>query len=95
MSSSVRPVAKEAKMNKGAQLQEKSGHKPPAKYQGVGGETKADMKGAQEGSPTDKNPLAGAVRELKSQHPHEYHDHGPHHGTTTHIRHQPLGGLKV
>lgn len=38
--------------------------------------------------------ISGAVGELNSQHPHQYHDHGPHHGTTDHVRHQPLHGLK-
>lgn len=96
----VRPVPKEAKMNKAAGLQEKSGHMAPAKAAGVGNEKKADMKGAQLGQPTDKGPgpgkvsLSGAVAELKSQHPISYADHGPHHGTTHHIRHEPLHGLK-
>lgn len=61
----------------------------------VGNETKANMKGAQEGQPTDSNPLRGAVRELHSQHPIAHHDHGPHHGTTHHHRHEPLHGLKA
>jgi hypothetical protein len=91
---SIRPVPKEAKMNKAAGLQEKTGHEPAAKAAKPGNETKADMKGAILGNPTDKSPLHGAVRELHAQHPHPYHDHGPHHGTTTHIRHQPLHGLK-
>ena len=33
--------------------------------------------------------LKGAMRELHAQHPHNYDDHGPHHGTTEHIRHKP------
>ncbi len=32
--------------------------------------------------------LAGAVRELKSQHPYDYDDHGPHHNGTAHDRHK-------
>lgn len=56
----------------------------------VGNETKADMKGALEGQPQDKNPLAGAMRELHAQHPHGYNDHGPHHGDTSHVRHKPM-----
>lgn len=88
----VRPVAKEAKMNKGAQLQEKSGGAKSHMVR-VGNETKADMKGALDGNPTDKNPLSGAVKELHEQHPHHYSDHGPHHGTKTHIRHEPMHGL--
>jgi hypothetical protein len=87
-------VAKEAKMNKATGEEPKSGHERPAHAAGVGNETKADMKGAQEGQPTDKNPLHGAVKELHSQHPHHYSDHGPHHGTKTHIRHEPLHGMK-
>lgn len=92
----VRPVPKEAKMNKAAETQVKTGHYPPAKPAGVGNETKPDVQGAQLGQPTDgmRGHLAGAVGELKSQHPHEYHDHGPHHGTSAHVRHQPLHGLK-
>jgi hypothetical protein len=37
--------------------------------------------------------LKGAVDELLKQHPIAHHDHGPHHGTDHHIRHQPLHGL--
>lgn len=59
----------------------------------VGGERKADMKGALGGNPTDGNPLRGATKELHDQHPHHYSDHGPHHGGTEHIRHQPLHGM--
>lgn len=62
---------------------------------GVGNETKADMRGAQEGNPTDRNPLHGATKELERQHPIKYHDHGPHHGTDHHVRHEPLHGLKT
>lgn len=96
MAHSVRPVPKEAKMNKAAELQEKTGHNKPAggKAHAAGPEVKADVKGAQLGEPTDKSPLSGAVRELKGQHPIAYHDHGPHHGTNHHVRHQPLHGLK-
>lgn len=56
----------------------------------VGNETKADMRGALEGQPTDKNPLRGAISELHSQHPHKYDDHGPHHGDMSHMRHKPM-----
>jgi len=90
----MKPVAKEAKMNKAEGHEPKSGHSAPARASGPGPEKKADMAGAQMGQPTDKNPLTHAVHELHSQHPHSYHDHGPHHGTTTHVRHQPLHGLK-
>lgn len=91
----MKPVmGKEVKMNRAESMEPKSGHKAPAASHGgseVGGESKADMKGALGGSPEDKNPLRGATRELHSQHPHEYHEHGPHHGTRDHIRHEPVG----
>jgi hypothetical protein len=97
----VRPVPKEAKMNKAAGLQEKSGHEKPAHAASVGQERKADLKGAQLGEPTDKMPigpghthLSGATKELKEQHPIHYSDHGPHHGTDHHKRHKPLHGMK-
>lgn len=96
MTNSVRPVPKEAKMNKAAGLQEKTGHNKPAggKMNAAGPERKVDIKGAQLGQPTDKNPLSGAMKELKGQHPIAYSDHGPHHGTAHHVRHEPLHGLK-
>ncbi len=99
----VRPVPKEAKMNKAAALQEKTGHERPARApaHAAGEERKADVKDAQLGQPTDKMPigpghthLSGATKELHEQHPIPYHDHGPHHGKDHHIRHQPLHGLK-
>lgn len=99
----VRPVPKEAKMNKAAALQETSGHVRPAKAptHAAGPEKKHNLKGAQLGQPTDNMPigpghtgLSGATRELKAQHPIAYSDHGPHHGTTHHVRHQPLHGMK-
>lgn len=74
--------------------------KPPAGPKGdspkstVGPETKADMAGAMHGQPTDKNPLHGAIKELGAQHPQSYDDHGPHHGTSDHVRHEKLGGLR-
>ncbi len=42
----------------------------------VGNEMKAD--------------LAGAMSELKTQHPVHYSDRGPHHGGTTPVRHSPV-----
>ena len=72
----------------------RSGHRPPAKASGPGPETKADMKGAQMGQPTDRNPLHGAIAELGAQHPTRHDDLGPHHGGTAHVRHMPLHGLK-
>lgn len=53
----------------------------------VGGESGAGLKKAITGQPTDG--LRGAVSELHSQHPIAHHDHGPHHGKTHHIRHEP------
>jgi hypothetical protein len=69
------------------------GGQPPksrANTGSVGNESKADMKGALDGKPTDKNPLKGAISELKSQHPHGHMDHGPHHGDMSHVRHKPM-----
>ncbi len=93
----MKPAAAEAKMNKAEASEPRSGHRAPAAARGgseVGNETKADMKGALGGNPTDGNPLTHAVHELHSQHPIAYHDHGPHHGHTHHIRHEPMHGLK-
>ena len=91
---SIRPVAKEAKMNRAEAAEPKSGHEAPARASGVGQSKKADMSDALMGQPTDKSPLKGAVHELHAQHPHAYHEHGPHHGTSTHVRHMPLHGMK-
>ena len=68
----------------------------------VGNEKHADLHGTQlDGSraegferPELRGGLGGAVEELHRQHPHKHNDHGPHHGTTTHIRHEPLHGMK-
>lgn len=61
----------------------------------VGNETRYSPE-AWSGQPNDKGgALAGAVHELHSQHPIPYHDHGPHHGTQHHVRHEPLHGLKT
>jgi len=68
-----------------------------AKNPMAGSETKANVKGAQLGGSMAEaagNPLTGAKNELRSQHPHDYTDHGPHHGGTEHIRHMPLHGMK-
>lgn len=84
---------KEKMMNKAEGHEPKSGHKRPAPAAGVGNERKADVKGAQDGGSMAEaahNPLKGAMKELHSQHPHAHHDHGPHHGTTEHIRHKPM-----
>jgi hypothetical protein len=37
--------------------------------------------------------LGKAVDELHEQHPIKHHQHGPHHGKTHHIRHEPMHGL--
>lgn len=87
----MRPMGKESKMNRAEAAEPKGGHKAPAPAAGVGNEAKADVRGAQMGQPEDGNPLRGATRELHSQHPHQYHEHGPHHGTRDHIRHEPVG----
>ena len=75
----------------------KSGHERPAPAATPGNERKADVRGVQEGGSRAEatgSVLSGAVRELHKQHPHEYDDHGPHHGTDDHIRHEPLHGMK-
>lgn len=67
-----------------------------------GQEKKADVKGAEDGGsmaevkgdPMRGQGLKGAVEHLHSEHPVAYHDHGPHHGTDHHIRHEPLHGMK-
>jgi len=96
----MRPTGKKEMMNKTADAAPRSGHKPPAPATPPGKTRPAEMKGALTGSPMDKMPassgkssigpggtgLAGAVAELKSQHPHAYSDLGPFHGTTSHVR---------
>lgn len=72
----------------------KGGDKPVSN---VGNETKAQVKATQMGgsmAEAGRGGLAGAMDELHAQHPHGYDDHGPHHGTTDHVRHMPLHGLK-
>lgn len=93
----MKPVGAEAKMNRAEAKEPKSGHAAPAAARGgseVGNESKANMKGALGGNPTDGNPLRHATAELHAQHPIAHHDHGPHHGMNHHIRHEPLHGLK-
>jgi len=63
----------------------------------VGNEKKADVRGTQEGGSRAEaacNPLKGAISDLKKQHPEHYADRGPHHGGTSHVRHEALGGLR-
>ena len=83
-----------SKINKAAESESGNrGMKAPSSRRnsgGVGNETKADMKGAMQGQPSDKNPLKGAMQELHSQHPHKYSDHGPHHSDMSHVRHKPM-----
>lgn len=81
-----------------AGVKRQTSSKPAGKAHGspVGNETKANVRGAQEGgsmAEASGNPLTHAKHELHSQHPHAYHEHGPHHGTTEHIRHSPLHGM--
>jgi hypothetical protein len=59
----------------------------------MSGEKSADMKGGLYGNPSEHNPLKGAVKELKAQHPHSHESRGPHHGGKAHDRHMPLHGL--
>lgn len=97
MGNPVKPVGKEKMVNAGFAKEPKSGSGGPAgKKSGfqVGNERKANTKGALLGQPEDGNPLSGAVKELHSQHPHKHSDHGPHHGGSEHVRHEPLHGLK-
>lgn len=100
----MKPVAGEGKMNRAEAKEPKSGHDRPAAAKGgseVGNETKANVKGAQMGQPTDgmghvgHTGLGHAVAELHTQHPIAYHDHGPHHGHDHHIRHEPMHGMSV
>lgn len=80
----MKPVAKEAKMNKAEAAEPKSGHDRPA---GAGKAPSSDV--GEMGRANMAGAFSDAVAELKSQHPHEHYDHGPHHGTTHHIRHKP------
>lgn len=94
----MKPVAGEAMMNKAEMHEPKSGHKAPAGAKGmgsdVGGESKANMRGALDGSHVGHTHLSHAMKELHEQHPIKHHDHGPHHGSDHHIRHEPLHGMK-
>ncbi len=81
----MKPVAKEAKMNKAEAHNPKGGHDKPA-ASGKG----ASADAGKMGSANMTGAFSGAVAELNAQHPHPHHDHGPHHGTTTHIRHKAM-----
>lgn len=98
MTEEVKPVHGEARMNRAEAAEPKGGHKGPAARGGMhhdaGPEKKVNMEGGLHGQPTEHSPLRHAVHELHEQHPIAHHDHGPHHGTTHHIRHQPLHGMK-
>jgi hypothetical protein len=102
----MRNGGKEHEMTRGAEkIPHRTVTERPAAAKGgseVGNETKAEVRRTQDGGSRaearDSRPelrsggmgLKGASEELHRQHPHEYHDHGPHHGTTTHIRHEPV-----
>lgn len=38
--------------------------------------------------------LDHAIDELHKQHPHEYSERGPFHNDMSHVRHEPLAGMK-
>lgn len=81
-------------MNKAEDKEPHSGHEK-GRTAGVGDERKANVRGAQEGgSFAEAEGLRGAVNELREQHPIEHHDHGPHHGTDHHMRHEPMHGMR-
>ena len=100
---------KENMMNRAKESIHKGGsvvrEKPAASRGGseVGNERKAEVRAAQEGGSraegANETPhvggtgLKGAVAELHKQHPH-HHSAGGIHGTTEHIRHEHLGGLR-
>ena len=87
-----------AKAQENVHLEPKAKSKEGGENRGsdVGNEKKANMKGVLLGGSAaegmDSKPhLGGAVKELHSQHPIKYNDHGPHHGRGEHVRHQPVG----
>lgn len=80
----MKPVAKEAKMNKAEAHNPRSGHDAPA----ARGKSPSGDAGSM-GSANMAGAFSGAVAELKSQHPIAHYDHGPHHGTDHHKRHKP------
>ena len=102
MSKSMRVAPKEAKMNRAENAEPKARVRmrvdgSQGEGSDVGSERHAAIRAVQEGGSMAEesgNPLTSARHELKSQHPHEYHEHGPHHGTKDHIRHVPLHGMK-
>ena len=49
---------------------------------------------AREDSTGNPARLDHAVKELHAEHPHGYNDRGPFHEDQSHVRHEPLGGLK-
>lgn len=90
---------KEASMNRAEESPHKAGgvarpHPAGGKKHEAGAERKPDMKGALGGSPEDGSVLHGAVKHLHSEHPIAHDDHGPHHGGSHHIRHEPLHGMR-
>lgn len=66
---------------------------PKGTESAVGPQKRGDVKGAQMSNPGG-NPLRAAKSELHKQHPIKHDDLGPHHGTSHHIRHEPLHGMK-
>ena len=94
----MKPTASPASINSAAAAQPRSGAQAPAGPTGPGAESKADMSGAFAGKPAvgvarQLSTLSGAMSELKDSHPVQYYDHGPHHGTAHHRRHEPLAGM--
>lgn len=96
MAKGMRLTGKEPMMNRAeGSIHKTKGEKRERPHTaGPGRTSPADMRGAQEGSPTDHNPLTHAVKELHEQHPIRHDDHGPHHGHDHHVRHEPLHGMK-
>lgn len=60
----MKPTGKAAKINVAAGVEPKAGHQAPAKASSPGHARSADMVGAMEGKPTDRNPLHGAIKYL-------------------------------
>lgn len=76
--------SKQNEMNQAKMMTPGGSERTKTNRASVGNERKADVAGAQQGGS-----LAEAGAELRGQHPHGYADHGPHHGTSEHIRHKP------
>lgn len=91
-----RPMAgagKAGEINRAAEQMPKAQVRGRPNTGSVGRETPVSPRVVQEGGSAAEaanNPLHGAMQELHRQHPHHYSDHGPHHGTSDHIRHEGL-----